>query len=211
MLDVLDADNIVVLRSNPVYRIGDVVRRTGLRWKHDRNQILGRNEFKDSILHYYLSRKRFERDYRTLLEAMLLARANHSYLTPLSNEAVIHLRAGDVVDDPRFLSRDFIKIIKQLPATIMRITVVTAMHFGDFRAKQLFIYSHEKEQRNRNHLRTLFTAMRNNFSATQFNLLSTASADQSLTYISTAPFLIGDFGGFSDVCRRLRLQMFNHT
>jgi hypothetical protein len=52
--------------------------------------------------------------------------------------------------------------------------------------------------------------MRNNFSATQFNLLSTASADQSLTYISTAPFLIGDFGGFSDVCRRLRLHMFNH-
>ena len=49
MLDELDADNIVVLRSNPVYRIGDVVRRTGLRWKHDRNQILGRNEFKDSI------------------------------------------------------------------------------------------------------------------------------------------------------------------
>lgn len=208
MLRSLHPDNIVVLKSNPVYRVGDVVRATGMRWNHDRNEIMSNPMFRGSILHRYLVNMRWERDYDTLVESMLQVRSNNSLLTPLSNEAVIHLRTGDVIDNHRFLSRDFVKLVQQLPNWIRRITIVTAMHFGDFHQKQLFLYTHEKEERNRECIQALFEKLKNSSTA-QLNLLSTSCTDQTIAYLSTAPIFLSDFGGFSYVCKQLRVHLYN--
>lgn len=89
-------DSIVVLKSNPVYRISDVFFRKGNRWEQDRNTILTNDEYKNSILRDYLLNKKSEHDYISLRKIIDDHTERYNYPVPTTNDLVVHIRTGDV-------------------------------------------------------------------------------------------------------------------
>ncbi|MCW5213712.1 hypothetical protein VU04_12525, partial [Desulfobulbus sp. TB] len=124
-------DNIKILKTNQVYRVSDLVFCRGIRWKQDRETILSDPQYRETILHDYLTQKRYERDLEIFKRVVREHQAK--YEKPFTDCLVIHLRLGDVMDDTngRPLYEKSQKIYSKLHLTglpdLKRATIVTAL------------------------------------------------------------------------------------
>ena len=60
-----------ILKENKHYRFSDLFYQWGIRWNLDRNYILKKDEYKNSILRKYLENKTKEIDYQTLKKIII--------------------------------------------------------------------------------------------------------------------------------------------
>lgn len=208
---LLNASKLVILRNNSVYRFADVVRKTGLRWHHDRQKILHEHSFFGSILQEYLSNcSKCSPNYSLLAKICTSKRKSAFLPTPLPHELVIHIRAGDIVERETFLQTPFLSLIKNMVMKYPKIdtvTIVSAMHFGNFAERNLFMYTEHKRRQNVAKMHEMFRMWTLQLPTLNFQLLSTESVDVSVVYIVHSPFIIFDRGGFSYVLAKTRLNI----
>ena len=218
---------VKVLKSNPNYRIGDVILRQGYRWIDDSESILINPKFKGSILYEYLNSLDdpfFDPYYDASctiprgisnidrLKSICLKKnieTNNDYL-------YIHIRCGDIVQLETHIKKDFFlynidlledKINKILDSKyIKKVFFVTAMHFGDFKEKNLWRYSEQSVNENISLLNILFGRISKIIESDV--LLKKSDSLQNIDHhfcsLVSAENVILDKGGFSEVVSMLR-------
>lgn len=148
--------NLKIMKSNKVYRLGDILYRR-YSWVNERVEILNSQEYRQSLLYSYLSRlenplNKPEKEFRSVdksygidcgknfLEAIKESKYKYEkYLKQHDDILYINIRAGDVIDlnKPELFINNKEKLYDQIKTTITRnqsikkITIVTALHFGD--------------------------------------------------------------------------------
>lgn len=215
-------NQVLVLKSNPYYRIGDLIFRQGYRWLSDREEILKDKIYKKTFLYDYLSKldeplhdpyfdinNSIPRniDHEQLLYTIIKNRKPEKIS---DGTLYIHIRAGDIVqlDYGEIMSMWLMnqnKLIHHVAdklvshSFIKRICIVTALHFGDFKSKSKWIYDQDSELLNKNLLSNLITKL-NNLKPT--NILSSQkcrlqSIDKHFLFLCHAPNVILDNSGMS--------------
>lgn len=93
---------IKLMKSNKFYRLGDLIYGKGMRWKQDREVILGSDYYKGSLLRNYLeglnkpNQTRFESKLWSSIVKNKIIKNN----IKISDDSLcIHVRAGDVVSN----------------------------------------------------------------------------------------------------------------
>ncbi|HSQ19321.1 MAG TPA: hypothetical protein VLR92_03005, partial [Blastocatellia bacterium] len=106
---------IVTLKSNPHYRMADVVYRKGLRCRDSTEAILALSEFQGTILkRYLLDNPDIESPNIPLLSNIVdRTVASRKFHLPQNEELVVHIRAGDVVEHDWFLKTNFAEQIEK--------------------------------------------------------------------------------------------------
>lgn len=222
-------DKILLLKSNPNYRIGDLIFRQGYRWLSDRESILTDRKYQKSFLYNYLSNledplfdpyfdvnNTIPRDIDH--EDLLFQIIENSKPEKLQDDILyIHVRAGDIVQseygeimsmwlmNQNKLIHKITDVIISQPV-IRKISIVTALHFGDFKCRSKWIYSKESELLNKKLLLNLIERL-NKLKPT--NILSGESSeiksiDKHFLYLCHAKNVILDTSGMSKVALRFR-------
>jgi len=222
-------DKILILKSNPNYRIGDLIFRQGYRWLSDREIILNERRYKKSFLYNYLSQLQeplFDPYFdinntvpRDIDEENLLFQIiTNSKPEKLQDDVLyVHVRAGDIVQSEygEIMSMWLMnqnKLIHKITDAIIsqplikKISIVTALHFGDFKSKSKWIYSKECELLNKKLLSNLIESL-NKLKPT--NILcgegaEIKSIDKHFLYLCHAKNVILDTSGMSKVAFRFR-------
>lgn len=202
-------DHVKVLKSNPHYRLGDLVFRRGSRWLYDRKCILTNNEFAHTFLYKYLNSItnalsqpivekhnkhvgygvddidhafKFVRTYAETIEPRIT--------DPRDDTLYVYIRSGDIVgkqtrknrkDSNIFNHARVIEKIKPYATNVREVVFVTAMHFGDNKHDKLFKYSERDYITNKRLLHRLFTMVHNTYSLN----MSIYNSGNSCNYLST--------------------------
>ncbi|MCA9329774.1 FkbM family methyltransferase [Candidatus Saccharibacteria bacterium] len=192
---------IKILRDNAVYRIGDVVYARGYRWEQDRQTILTDDQYKGTILRQYLERlpAKSAPDFALLAEVV----NNMQHARPAEDELVIHMRAGDVAQFDWFLTQDYASIIRTQHG-IKKVTFVTAMHYGNFVERNLWLYTDESRDRNHSAFIKVFEAIHKEFPNLKMEIRSREHPDEDFYYLCMARWVSFDRGGFADCARAVR-------
>jgi hypothetical protein len=98
---------IKIYKKNPVYRMGDIVNATGIRWANDRFTILSSPEYEGTILRLFLEHLIYLKpenaasfDYwQTLRDITKDKAALLEYARPTESDIVMHLRLGDILTE----------------------------------------------------------------------------------------------------------------
>ena len=198
-------DKIKVLESNPHYRIADVFYMRGWRYRDSAIQVCKEPAFSDSILRLYLdSSKNASAPCIVKMQAACSEfLSNNTVEVPQENEVVIHVRAGDVIDNSWFLKTPFIEELKNHPDA-QKCTIVTCFAFQEYKERNKWMYSDEKLAENRIQMRGLFIDMMEMFPSLEFDVRSSERQDLDLLYMVHADHFIRDKGGFSDLVCDLR-------
>jgi len=96
---------IKVYKHNSVYRMGDIINATGIRWIEDRFRILSTAEYEGTILRHFLEHLIYLKpqdvagfDYWETLQNITKNKAKEKkYRLPTENDIVMHLRLGDIL------------------------------------------------------------------------------------------------------------------
>ena len=219
-------EKIKILKSNCHYRIGDIVFRQGFRWVEDTESILLSSKYRKSILFKYLNCF----DYPTLdpfkdieltqprgiLDINLLRDCVNTDHNPRDDTLYVTIRCGDIVQLPPeeksnfwlFNKGSLISHIKNKLKNkqISKVEFVCAMHFGDFKEKNLFSYSEKDVNENVNLLNNIFTNVKKIIDCDIFNNKSdeVENIDHHFSTLIKAKNVILDQGGFSNVISILR-------
>lgn len=189
---------VVVMKSNQHYRIGDLFYKKGFRWESDRVAILNNPEFKDTMMYKYLKEKK-ELDYKLLRRII----EELPYEKPSNNELVIHVRSGDVIHKSRITHLNYFNLISSVikKHKIQKITVVTAMHYGDYKERELWLYTNESYLKNKEILTKFFKKLNN--LKIPISLKSSNNIDDDFAYLVNAKFLVVDNGGYTELAKKL--------
>ena len=184
--------NLTVLKSNKHYRVNDLYNQCGPRWEQDRQVILTDPQYRETFLYHYLKNKKHEQDINTFKQAVIQIGDKKMYPKPTDTELVVHLRMGDSMgtDDefnttdrvPDLLGKfDEIKNVIENNDEIDKITVVTALHFGDCELEDLHHYTDETYNRNIQFLTKLEQQI--NSIGHEMNLVSNQDIDKDIYYM----------------------------
>lgn len=195
-------DQILMMKSNPHYRLGDLIYRRGMRWLPDRKVIIGDSLYDNTFLKQYLTSLSDGLcevdgvggiDDLTILDTVMrkYIQTLPSHVTsPDEKTLYIHLRSGDVVQDEGRKYRSSLHIfnhsklidkIGSFAGSIDKITFVTAMHFGDNKTHNLHLFTDKKLSDNKHLITSLFSSIDK-----QFNLpISIFKSNVENTYINT--------------------------
>lgn len=206
---------LVVLKSNRVYRVGDLFLRAGERWRQDRDTILTDSKYKDTILYHYLTHKNKERDYAAFREAVIYHGTKKEFQSPIANELVIHLRTGDSMDLtlPYNISNRIpdlerkinkIKHITNIVKDITKISIVTALHFGDDDIHDSNHYNENIHNSNIKYLQGLERDVNN--LGYELNLVSNSDIDQDIFYMMKSKHFLKSISNLSDIIARCTSQ-----
>jgi hypothetical protein len=194
-------DNIKILKTNQVYRVTDLVFQKGIRWQQDRETILSDRKYSETILYYYLTQKRYERDLETFKRVV---RDHQSkYEKPSPDSLVIHLRLGDVMDDinGRPLYEKSRQICKDLHfidlPRLKHATIVTALHFGANTLNNKYFYSDVAKERSFEILQLFSDKLK--IKGLNVSYKSTENIDEDLCFMSGSKYFVRGLSGFSDL------------
>ena len=226
-------DDLLVMKSNPHYRLGDIILQVGGRWKHDYNIILNSDKFKNTILKNYIEfRNQSEKiDYKQLKFAIV---RNSHLVTTHDTILYINIRMGDIVTNREglisvkdavgikrnvFLYNN-IKLINQVSNVlniynnINRIEIISALHFGDNKIHNRFFYSVESVEENRKLFNEMVIELMRKFKLPvgiyhcetndQIQLI-----DKHIMMLCLSKHVIVDEGGFGKVIKIVR-NLINH-
>lgn len=221
-------DQITIMKSNPHYRLGDIIFQVGARWKHDHDIIANNDNYKNTILRTYIDNKKIN----TKIDEKCLSRVIKQFGEDVKtdkNTLYINIRLGDVVTNwdggisaPNCAGKNksvFIynnnKLLQKIRRAvennndINHIQFVTSLHFGDNKIHNRFFYTQEAVQENRilfdqiiKKITTEFdqsVSVHNNQSADQIQLI-----DQHVLILSCCRHVIYDNSGFGQVVRLIR-------
>lgn len=222
-------DKVLVLKSNPHYRIGDIVFRQGYRWLEDREEILKNKKYKKSFLYDYLSNldeplhdpyfdieNTIPRniDDKELLFSII---KNNKPKSISENTLYIHIRAGDIVqqDYGELMSMWLmnqnalihrVADILTKSNEISKICIITAFHFGDFKSKSYWVYDLQSELLNKELLSNLINKLQR---LKPTSILSSKeckfdSIDKHFFYLCHAKNVLLDNSGMSKVVQLFR-------
>tara|TARA_B110000261_G_scaffold157950_1_gene193664 strand:- start:342 stop:1118 length:777 start_codon:yes stop_codon:yes gene_type:complete len=216
-------NNIITLKSNPDYRLSDVINKLGHRWKHSSDQVLANDKYRGTILQRYLKTNGVEtpKDLNLLLEITDDYIKKHNIILPTTDELVIHIRAGDVVEHDWFLKRDYVQLIRNTLSTgIKRITIVTAFAYQAWSNNSLSLkkdnvssweYTEAKQTKNKRMMLQLLTKIHSNFPFLELNIHSNSDIDKDLCYCVRSTHFIKDKGGFSELLEVLNKKVLHRS
>lgn len=209
--------NIRILKNNSVYRIGDLIFRSGLRWQIDRQTILKDPKYSQTLLNDFFTQFSIT-DQEVDLNQLKLIADNHFVQTPC-DELLINLRCGDIVSpnciyyygkcnifNPDRLINQISQIIT---SKIKKINIITAMHYGsdDLKLNRYF-WTQEKHNKNIELLNNLFSKIYEQFGIPIYidanNLNDLAFIDYQFLKLIHADNVILDIGGFSRIIQEIR-------
>lgn len=196
------------------YRFNDVINHSGHYWKESTQFILDQNHLKDTILRKYIeccpdnNLNKINPDKFKLLYKIIENKiSNNHYNLPTSDELVIHMRTGDVVELDGYLRKDYINIIQKYIYTynIKKVTFCTAFHYGNNVTQGDWIYTDEKHNLNIIKLNDIFTKVLNYFKhlQLQIDVKSSTNIDEDLIYMVMSTYFVEDNGGFSNLIAKL--------
>jgi len=221
-------DQIMIMKSNPHYRLGDIILNSGDRWEHDYNIIANNDDYKNTILRTYIDDKipNIKIDRKCL--SQVINQFSQNVKTD-EDTLYVHLRLGDVVMDWNGnISRGKVagrnkgvflynqsKLNKQIDNIlsnnrgIKRLQIITSLHFGDNKIHNRFLYSPDAVTENR----VLFNEIIKNITM-KFNLPISVHIseltdqahfiDQHVSILSSCKHVIYDGGGFGRVIKLIR-------
>jgi hypothetical protein len=195
------------------YRFSDVINHLGYYWKESTEFILKQPHLKGTILRTYIERCsdnnliQVNPNKIALLHDIIQEKiVENKYDLPASDELVIHLRTGDVVDCDWFLEKDYIKIIQNRidrNNNIKKVTFCTAFHYGNNVTQGLWIYTNAKHNKNIERLTNVFTKILTHFEYLQFDIKSSTNIDSDFVYMTMASHFVKDEGGFSNLIKEI--------
>lgn len=196
---------IVTLKSNPHYRMSDVVYSRPYRWQDSAEKVLALPEFEGTLLRQYLEVNSVGappnlRLLRVLVEQAI---ATHGYKLPERDELVVHIRAGDVVEHDWFMQRNYAEEIGRY-GNVSRCSIVTCFAFQEFVERQWWMFSEEKLSKNIAKVTALFEDLLARYPSISFDVVSNRDIDQDFVYMVMAPHFIRDAGGFSELAENVR-------
>lgn len=202
-------NKLVIIKSNPYYRIGDIFYDTKQRHYEgiDVKGVLEKKEFDNTILREYLIKHKKKSDYKLLLNIINRKEKEYSYEIPDKNTLVIHLRAGDTVVFNWFLKKDYKDLIEQKlkkNPNINKIVFVCCLQYGDYKEKNRWMYSIEKNNLNKIKIKKLFKKLLISFPNLKFDLISNREIDKDITFMVKSNFFISDKGNISKLIEELR-------
>jgi len=206
-------NDIAILKSNSVYRIGDIFLCNGPRFKKDREEILNNKKYQNTILYDYLIHKSNEKDY-TLLNDCIKTYINKNHLKiPHQNELVVHVRLGDIVGNTlhrkskfsyESVKRKYSDLISNdlfNEYNINNATIVTALHFGNDVARNRYLYEDDAKIKSLDILNDIETQIKQqNIS---YSIISNENIDVDFCYMANAKYFKQSFGGFSQIISEL--------
>ncbi len=210
-------NSIRVMKHNSVYRLGDLLLCSGLRWQLDRQTIMQSPTYSDTLLREYFTRYKIT-NQKINFNDLKSVTDDHRIDTP-QNELLLNIRCGDIVSPN--CSRNYGKcnifnhetVISQISKTISpqieTIKIVAAMHYGsdDVKLKRYY-YTDEKHEKNMKLLNRLFEMIRDQFNipvcVDVSDLDDLAFIDYQFLKLVYADNVILDSGGFSRVVQEIR-------
>lgn len=197
--------NIITLHSNPHYRVADIFYRKGYRYADSTLNVLNLPEFDGTILKSYLLKCKDVDvpDFYLLSELVDEYKVKKNIPDPRDDEAVIHIRAGDVVVHDWFLTKDHSSELKKFPG-IKKCYIVTAFAFQEFIELGWWMYSSEKYAENYRRIEQFLMRIISENEDVEFDVISNKDIDYDFVFMVTAKNFIRDFGGFSDLIEDLR-------
>lgn len=208
MITKIDLEKICTLKTNKVYRISDIIKGSGIRYKSDRNLILTDPKYKHTILFDYLKLTQKNKDIPLIKQIINNHIDFHNYPTPEKNELVIHLRLGDILDHKNHVKR-YYELYKDLNKKInfkifSKISIVTALHFGSFDDHPegpLFMFSKKAEENSLKFVRYIESQI--NMAGHSVNLISSNNIDKDFCYMANSLFFLKSQRGFSNLISQL--------
>ncbi len=205
-MNLFEINDVKLIKINSDYRLGDVVFMRGYRWQDSRKKIIEEKVYRDTIGRDYLLKKRSTYDFGMLKSVIGSHIKKRNYDAPSSDELVIHIRAGDVVEHEWFLEKNYIKLIdgirEQHP--IKAISIVTCFVYCFFPERDWWKYSEKKQAENIERMSDLFEKLNSRYSELRLKVVSNENIDRDLSYLYKAKHVILDKGGFSDLIINLR-------
>jgi hypothetical protein len=198
------------------YRFNDIINHSGHYWKESTQFILNQDHLKGSILRTYIeccpdnNLYKINPDKFKLLYHIIENKIkNNHYVLPSSDELVIHMRTGDVVELDGYLKKDYINIIQKYiyRYNIKKVTFCTAFHYGNNVTQGDWIYTDEKHNLNKIKLNEIFTKVLNYFKHLhlhlQIDVKSSSNIDEDFIYMVMSTYFVEDNGGFSNLIAKL--------
>ena len=218
--------NIQVIKSNPFYRMGDIVFHKGWppnynEWKFAQQNVVERDEFNGSILKEYISQvpSEFKTDTKKRLSDEEIGEKftniinkkiiENEYIIPDDDELVIHLRVGDTSHHDWFLKKPYFKLIKLMTNKykINKISFVACFHFADVitdMKDHFFRFNNHVLSRNKHMLNNFFYSIIKNFPDIEMKVISREDVDSDFVYMCKSKHFISDEGGFSKLISIIR-------
>lgn len=201
-------NKIETIKSNPDYRIADVIYKKGIRWNDSKKKIINEKKYFDTILYKYLNtNKKDIVDLKLLKKIIIREGTIKDFQFPKKNELVVHIRAGDVVEfDWMFLSKDYLKEINNYLLKfkhIENISFVICFSYQEYKEKSTFMYNKKKQNKNETLIKKFLKSVFNQFYKYNINIISNTIIDKDIVYCATAKYFISDIGGFSELMKEL--------
>ena len=200
---------VVITKSNPIYRISDILLQKGPTWKDAAEKILeAPGKYKNTILYSYLKLNSIDSslDMQLLNSILNDCGRQFGYAAPRSKDLVLHLRLGDVMEPGHpigperinsYLSKFFCwlkdKISKGVNLGFDRLVVCTAINYGGFGGA--YGYSQVSEIISRQLLgNALYEAQENGLS---IDVKSSSNVDEDLFFMWSSSHLVPSNSEFS--------------
>lgn len=206
-------DQIKIFKSNPHYRLGDLLFCKGARWLHDKEVILNNTEYEGSLLRLYLESKgplnklniNGLKKCINSLKNRVNVNENTLYINMRLGDCVMHSYGKSVGLFLYFPDKLYSKIYEKLNQNkeIKKIEIVSALHFGDNEFKKIWQFSEEAVDENRIRFNDIIQTIKVRFnlpiSIHQNEKRQVDHIDEDFLTLSLAKHSITDSGGFGDV------------
>ena len=195
---------VKILRGNSNYRIGDIVNKKGISWRYAAKQILDNPlEFNETILFKYLSENGIDgpRNLSLYYDILMDTGDKKKWLQPKSQDLVMHVRLGDVLDPKnpigpekiftyygRFFARFNNKTLKAAG-----LVVCTALHYCDYGG--LYDYGVISEVNSRQLLSNIFYEAKAR--SLEVSVYSNENIDMDFYYLCKAKSLVLSISDYS--------------
>ena len=202
---------IVTVKDNCDYRLGDVIFKKGFKWEESLENVLNNPIYNNTILKKYLE---IVQKQQFKIDILYEICETYKYIYEIPNEKtlVIHVRAGDVCVHKWFMTKNYIDLIKKYvdkDNSVENIVFVITFSYGEYKERNLWLYSEEKQKQNINTFTNILNACIKEFPNLIFDIYSNENIDKDLIYCIFSTHFIGDVGGFSDLINILRLYKNN--
>lgn len=200
-------DKVKILKSNSAYRVADLIHYKDPNWKIWTNQILHDPQYEDTILRDYFNKKRKDPDIQTLKDIIWEHIDRKNYPTASDSELVVHVRLGDRLDEKTLIYNEnsiykrslefYDTFLENIPQEIeiSKVTVVTALHFGDFKFINKFHHTQVAEDRSFEVLDLI--KQRVEEKELEFGIVSNDDVDRDLAYMASSKYFIQSFSEMS--------------
>ena len=195
---------VKVLRGNSIYRIGDILDKRGVSWRHAAEEILSKPaEYKETVLFRYLSENGIDGSQNLYLFYDILMEIGNKqqWLQPHPEDLVMHVRLGDVLDPKNPIGPEkifhyygqFFARFTNNSLKAARLVVCTAIHYCDYGG--LFDYDLVSEVNSRQLLSNIF--FEGNARSMKVDVYSNESIDMDIYYLCKAKNLALSISAFS--------------